>query len=65
MVTDSLCSDLVLNIGFSLLNRYVLIVIYLLSLGYIFLGIGLISDIFMEAIEVITSQTTLIEKKDS
>jgi solute carrier family 8 (sodium/calcium exchanger) len=37
------------------LNRYVLIGIYLCLLGYIFLGIGIISDIFMEAIEEITS----------
>ena len=52
-------------VGFSLLNRYVLIVIYLCTLGYIFMGIGIISDIFMEAIEVITSQTITKEIKDS
>jgi solute carrier family 8 (sodium/calcium exchanger) len=60
-----LCSELgVTNIGFSLLNRYVLIGIYLCLLGYIFLGIGIISDIFMEAIEEITSQTQIKEIKD-
>lgn len=53
------------NIGFSLLNKWVLIGIYLCILGYIFLGIGIISDIFMEAIEVITSQTQIKEIKDS
>ena len=31
---------------------------------YCFLGIAIISDIFMEAIEVITSQTTIREIKD-
>lgn len=60
-----MCSELgVTNIGFSLLNRYVLIGIYLCLLGYIFLGIGIISDIFMEAIEEITSQTQIKEIKD-
>jgi solute carrier family 8 (sodium/calcium exchanger) len=54
----------VTNVGFSLLNRYVLIFIYLCLLGYIFLGIGIISDIFMEAIEEITSQTQIKEIKD-
>lgn len=38
---------------------------YLCALGYIFIGIGIISDIFMEAIEVITSQTQIKEIKDS
>jgi solute carrier family 8 (sodium/calcium exchanger) len=32
---------------------------YLLFLGYLFLGIAISADIFMEAIEVITSQTTI------
>ena len=60
-----LCSELgVTNIGFSLLNRYVLIGIYLALLGYIFLGIGIISDIFMEAIEEITSQTQIKEIRE-
>lgn len=53
-----------INIGFSLLNSWVLIGIYLCILGYIFLGIGIISDIFMEAIEEITSQTQVKEIKD-
>lgn len=47
------------------MNRYVLIGIYLCTLGYIFMGIGIISDIFMEAIEEITSQTEIKEIKDA
>jgi len=38
---------------------------YLCVLFFIFIGIGIISDIFMEAIEVITSQTQIKEIKDS
>lgn len=50
--------------GVSLSDNYTLSVIYLLVLLYIFHGIGIISDIFMESIEVITSQTTIVEVKD-
>jgi hypothetical protein len=32
-------------------------VVYLLFLGFLFLGVSIVADIFMEAIEVITSQT--------
>lgn len=41
--------------GFSLLPRGVLGVFYALVLAYIFLGVAIVSDIFMEAIEEITS----------
>jgi solute carrier family 8 (sodium/calcium exchanger) len=41
--------------GMYLLSKPVLIVAYLFGLGYMFLGIAIISDIFMEAIETITS----------
>lgn len=37
---------------------------YLIALGWLFLGIALISDIFMEAIENVTSQTKSIELYD-
>jgi len=45
--------------GTSLLNHNFLGVVYIIFLAYLFLGISIISDIFMEAIEVITSQTTI------
>lgn len=41
-----------------------LAVAYLLTLGYLFMGIAIISDIFMEAIETITAQTKTIELYD-
>ena len=37
---------------------------YLIALAYVFLGIAIISDIFMEAIEVITAQTKTTEVWD-
>jgi hypothetical protein len=40
------------------MNKWALGFAYLLSLAYLFLGIAIVSDIFMEAIENITSQTT-------
>lgn len=47
--------------GTFLLNNSLLGVAYLIGLGYVFLGIAIISDIFMEAIEEITSQTRTVE----
>lgn len=46
--------------GTSLLSPGLLGVAYLVFLGYLFLGISIIADIFMEAIEVITSQTKTV-----
>lgn len=37
---------------------------YLLFLGWLFLGIAIVADIFMEAIEVITSQTKIVQLED-
>jgi solute carrier family 8 (sodium/calcium exchanger) len=38
--------------------------IYLLWLLWLFVGISIVSDIFMESIEAITSQTQIIVVKD-
>lgn len=38
--------------------------LYLFCMFYCFLGIAVVSDIFMSSIEVITSQTKIIKKKD-
>jgi Ca2+/Na+ antiporter len=43
------------------MNKWALGFAYLLTLAYLFLGIAIVSDIFMEAIENITSQTTQIQ----
>lgn len=52
------------NPGVSLLPTALLGVANLCFLGYLFLGISISADIFMEAIEVITSKTSLIEVVD-
>lgn len=41
--------------GTSLLNNELMGFMYFMFLMYLFLGISIIADIFMEAIEVITS----------
>lgn len=43
--------------GVILLNNYTLIVVYFLLLMYLFVGIAIIADKFMAAIEQITSTT--------
>jgi hypothetical protein len=43
------------------MNGSFLAVVYLLALVYLFVGIAIISDVFMEAIEEITSQQQTIE----
>lgn len=50
--------------GTFMLGNNLLVVAYLFALGYLFLGIAIISDIFMEAIEAITAQTKRIELWD-
>lgn len=51
--------------GTSLLPNGVMGVCYLIGLGWLFLGIAIISDIFMESIEFITCQTKEIELFDN
>lgn len=55
---DIACDSFVLIPGTSLLNPVLLGITYIIFLGYLFVGIAIIADIFMEAIEVITSKTT-------
>ena len=44
-----------------MMNQTCLTVAVFIALLWLFMGIGVISDIFMEAIEVITSQTRTVE----
>lgn len=50
--------------GVSLYPNWFMGISYLLFLGYLFLGISISADIFMEAIEVITSKTEIKEVYD-
>lgn len=48
--------------GFNFFSNELRIVIYFLFLCYLFLGIAIISDVFMSAIEVITSKEKTVKK---
>mmetsp|Transcript_32344 Transcript_32344/g.62174 ORF Transcript_32344/g.62174 Transcript_32344/m.62174 type:complete len:898 (-) Transcript_32344:491-3184(-) len=50
--------------GFPLLDQKLLIVIYMGFLIYLFLGVAIISDVFMASIEVITSKVKVVKSKD-
>ena len=59
-----MCTSGVLIPGTALLPIGLLTVCYFLTMIYLFLGISIISDIFMSGIEKITSQTVTVEIKD-
>jgi len=50
--------------GTSLLPAWFMGLSYLIFMGWLFMGIAISADIFMEAIEVITSKTSFIEVFD-
>ncbi|KAL6754724.1 hypothetical protein V8C86DRAFT_2692885 [Haematococcus lacustris] len=50
--------------GFDLLPRGLLIFVYSLALVWVFFGVSLCSDAFMGGIEVITSRTHKVKKRD-
>lgn len=58
------CASYLLLPGMSLMPNGVMATIYFLFLMYLFLGISIIADIFMEAIEVVCSKTKSIEVSD-
>jgi len=61
---DEICNSIVLIPGIALLPSGLLAVFYALALVYLFLGIGIVSDVFMAGIERITSTTSIIKIKD-
>jgi hypothetical protein len=61
MEGDYCYSGLVLIPGTTLLPKGLLGFAYFIFLGFLFLGVSIVADIFMEAIEVITSQTEIKE----
>lgn len=58
------CQSVLLLPGLAALSRGTLGVAYGLCLVYLFLGIGIVAEIFMEAIEVITSKSVFTEWVD-
>lgn len=61
---DDYCYSYVLIPGTSLLPKPLLGVTYFVFLCFLFIGISIIADMFMEAIEVITSKVQAVEKID-
>jgi len=61
---EEFCHSWLLIDGTPLQPNWVLVIAYFLGLVYLFLGIALISDLFMDAIEVITSQTKTVKYTD-
>ena len=49
--------------GIATLNRGLLAVAYGLALVYLFLGVSIVAEIFMEAIEKITSKQVIVQVK--
>jgi len=58
------CTSGVLIPGTALLPKGLLAVAYALALIYLFLGIAIISELFMGGIEKITSKTVIVDIKD-
>ena len=61
---SEICTSGILIPGTALLPKGLLAVAYAFGLIYLFLGISIISDLFMDGIEVITSQTVTLDIKD-
>jgi Ca2+/Na+ antiporter len=59
------CNSSILVTGIPLLSRPLLAVVYCITLIYLFLGIGIVSDIFMSAIEKVTSKNKIIKVLDA
>jgi len=62
--TEEICDSWVLVPGVILIDNGLLGFFYLVCLLWLFLGISIVSDIFMGAIEVITSSTREVTKID-
>jgi len=57
---ETFCTSYVYHTGLSLMGDGVLIFLYLLFMCWLFVGIAILSDIFMDAIEIITSKSTIV-----
>lgn len=58
---DQRCESWAITPGTTLLNKGLMGFCYLVWLMWLFVGISIVSDIFMESIEEITAQTTTVE----
>jgi Ca2+/Na+ antiporter len=62
--TGQCMSTLILIPGTSLLPKPFLAIVYFIFIAWLFMGIAIVAEIFMEAIEVITSKTVVVEVED-
>ena len=62
---ENFCTSWIYHRGLSLMDDGVLGFLYLLFLVWLFVGISILADIFMDAIEVITSKSTIVMISDS
>jgi len=51
--------------GLSLEDNTLMGIVYLAAMFFIFIGITIVSDIFMDSIEVITAQTRMVPYVDN
>ncbi|PNH02971.1 Sodium/calcium exchanger 3 [Tetrabaena socialis] len=63
--TDPICESDILLPGFNLLPRWLLGALYLLFLLYLFAGVAIASDLFMDGIIKITDTTHKVKRKNA
>lgn len=62
---EQLCYSVLIDVpGTSLMSAELMGVAYFIFLSWLFMGIAISADIFMEAIEVITSKTSIVTVVD-
>lgn len=61
---EEFCTSFILTPGWNLQNRYLNAVLYILCLIFIFIGVSIISDKFMDSITVITSAKRVARLQD-
>jgi Ca2+/Na+ antiporter len=61
---EEFCHSIILFPGFSLQQSWWLGTLYFITLVYIFVGVSIISDIFMDSITVITSAKRVVQVRD-
>jgi hypothetical protein len=61
---EVICNSPLLIPGTAILPNGLLAIFYGCTLIWLFLGIGIVSDIFMDGIEILTSQTKIVKIKD-
>jgi len=58
------CNSFILVPGFALQRPWFLTIVYIITLVYIFVGVSIISDLFMDSITVITSAKRVVQVRD-